>query len=110
MVFVVIWAIIVSVIILLISSIPLHVIVRVFGGRTSLAWAAITNIIVGVTGGIAYAAIGKYAAIPAFIVLLVVYKFMFSLGWTRAFLAWLFQGILGFLIYLAFLLLILPLF
>jgi len=95
-------SIILMVLIFLISAIPLHIAVRLLGGRTSITWAALTNLIVGITGGIVYVFLAKYAAIVAFIILLLVYKFMFSLGWIRAFLAWLLQGVVIILLYVLF--------
>lgn len=95
-------SIILMVLIFLISAIPLHLAVRLLGGRTSIPWAALANLIAGITGAIAYVFIAKYAAIAAFVILLIVYKFMFSLGWTRAFLAWLLQGVIIILLYMLF--------
>ncbi len=88
------------ILVFLVSAIPLHIAVRILGGRTSIPWAAVTNFIAGVCGAIIYVSLSRYGAIVAFLALLVIYKFMFSLTWTRAFLAWILHGVIGFLLFL----------
>ena len=99
-------AIIAMVLAFLISAIPLNIAARLLGGKSSIIWAAITNLIAGLVSAAIYSLFSRIGSIAAFISLLAVYKFMFRLGWIRALLVWLLQGIIALLLVMLFIFLI----
>ena len=86
------------IVVFLITAIPLNISVKILGGNSSIVWAAIANLIAGICAAFIYIFLARYAALISFIALLLVYKLMFSLGWIRAFLAWILQGVIGLLL------------
>jgi len=86
--------------ILLISAIPLHISINLFGGKTNF----FKTIIVMLIGGFLVAAVKNslnvFSGIISFFFLLALYHYAFRLGWMKTFFAWLFQFIFIFLVFL----------
>lgn len=82
----------------LIAGIPLHISANLVGGNSSLLKAALTNAIVGLCLALIYVFLYKYASIIGFIAVLLIYKAMFDIGWLRALLVWLLQGVIAFVL------------
>lgn len=80
-----------SIIIFIVSAIPLNIAVRLLGGKSSFLKAILVNLIVGTAGYFISTKIKFFATILSFIVLLLIYKVMFRIGWLRALLAWVVQ-------------------
>ncbi|MBN2111849.1 hypothetical protein JW707_01990 [Candidatus Woesearchaeota archaeon] len=87
------------------ASIPLHLAAKMFGGDSSLLKAALTNFIAGILGGVIFFLFDGIALFVYFVVLLLVYKTMFNIGWIKAFLVWLMQGVILLALMLLFVLL-----
>jgi len=82
-------------IILVISSIPLYVAVRLLGGKTSLFKVIMVNIVAGIVISALKAAYSSFIwSILVFLTLLYIYKEMFRIGWLRSFFAWLMQFVI----------------
>jgi len=80
--------ILLTILIFIISSIPLNIAVKILGGRTNLLKTALISLIAGIIiGFIPYAIIG-------FIILIWIYHEVFRLKWFKAFFAWLLQFII----------------
>ena len=84
------------------AAIPLHLAARMFGGDSTLLKAILTNLIAGVLGGVISLLFSRTGLLVYFIVLLLVYKMMFKIGWIKAFLVWLLQGIILFVFLILF--------
>ena len=93
-------AMIIIVVVFLITAIPLNIAVHLLGGDSNLFRTAGVNFIVGVVGAVIYGFL-PFGGLIAFIALLVIYKFMFGLGFLRAFLAWGLQFVIAGLIFWA---------
>jgi len=89
-----IWILLILLLGLAISSIPLNIAVHLLGGDSSIIKVIIVNISVGVVAALINFYVNAYAGIVAFISMLFIYKLAFDLGWIRAFLAWILQGII----------------
>lgn len=87
---------------LVISSIPLLFIVRFLGGRASIIKILFANILVAVLGALVFSYFGilegVWSYVIAFGVLLIVYSIMFEISIIKAFLAWLLQGAILFIL------------
>ena len=73
------------------SAIPLNIAVRLLEGKSSWLKAIATNIGIAILSFLIGLKIAKFAGLLSFLVLLVIYKIMFRLGWFRALMAWLLQ-------------------
>ncbi|MFH1440342.1 MAG: hypothetical protein ABIG89_07260 [Candidatus Woesearchaeota archaeon] len=74
-----------------VSAIPLNIAVKMLGGKSSWLKAIIANIAVAILSYMISLRITKFSGLLSFIILLLIYKFMFRIGWFRAFIAWLLQ-------------------
>jgi hypothetical protein len=74
-----------------VSAIPLNIAVSLMDGKSSWIKAILANIIVAVLSYFAGLFFGKYAGILSLVLLLMVYKILFDLGWFRSLVAWLIQ-------------------
>lgn len=83
----------VSLIIFLVSAIPLHLAVKTLGGKTSLLKTAIVAFLAGLAVAIIEAIFNIWGGAIAFIIMIWIYHEMFKLKWIKAFLAWLLQFI-----------------
>jgi hypothetical protein len=80
-----------------VSAIPLNIAVKMLEGKSSWVKAIIVNILVAFLSYLIGMKVASYAGLLSFIILLVVYKVMFGIGWFRALVAWLLQlGIIAF--------------
>ena len=89
--------ILITVVAFTISAIPLYIAIMLLGGRASLLKVILVNLGIGFLDGIIDAKfqtawLGK---VVSFLVLLIIYKLMFDLGWLRAILVWMLQFILA---------------
>ena len=87
-----------SILILVVSSIPLYLAVNLLGGRASLLKVILVNLAIGFLDGLITSKFGFLATIISFVILLALYKIMFDLGWIRAFFAWILQAALAILL------------
>ncbi len=74
-----------------IAAIPLNIAVSLLDGKSSWLKAVFANILVAVLSYFVGLFFGKYAGILSLILLLIIYKILFDLGWFRALVAWLIQ-------------------
>ncbi|MBN2567619.1 hypothetical protein JXB02_06075 [Candidatus Woesearchaeota archaeon] len=78
--------------IMVLSSVPLYLAIRLLGGEATLFRVIVMNIIAGFIAGLLRDALpGFIGAVIAFLGLLFIYKHSFRLGWLRTFVAWLLQ-------------------
>ncbi|MBN2458350.1 hypothetical protein JXB31_04435 [Candidatus Woesearchaeota archaeon] len=85
------------VIVWVLSAIPLNIAVKLLRGKSTLIKAILVNLVVAVLTALIngfFDAHTSIALIVGFIVLLLVYKVMFSMGWLRSFLAWILQFVI----------------
>ena len=87
-----------SILILVVSSIPLYLAVNLLGGKASLLKVIIINLAIGFLDGLITNKFGLFASVISFVVLLAIYKIMFDLGWIRAFFAWILQAVIAILL------------
>ena len=77
---------------IVISALPVWLALKIAGAKKSgFIRVFIVNIIVGFISGILGHYLGWFGAIPAFILLLLIYKIAFKIGWLRAILVWVMQ-------------------
>jgi len=86
------------VIVLIISAIPLNIAVKLLGGKSSLFKVILVNLILGVINGFIDTKFALFSGILSFVALLFIYKIMFDLGWLRAFLVWILQFVIAFIL------------
>ncbi|MBR9676543.1 hypothetical protein GOV04_00185 [Candidatus Woesearchaeota archaeon] len=83
-------------IILVISAIPLNLAVKFLRGRSTLAKAILVNLLAGLLGDLIRQ---RYSFIVggllSFIALLLIYRTLFELGWTKSLIAWVLQFIIA---------------
>jgi len=92
----VVWIpILIYVIILIIAAIPLHFSVSLLGGDSSILKAIATNAIVGFIGALINSFVPIFGTLAYVIAVLLIYKFMFEIGWLRAILVWILQIIIS---------------
>ncbi len=73
--------------IVVISSLPLYLAVKAFGGRTTILSTFVVMLGVGLLSAIIQI-VFPFGNIISFIVLLLIFRNVFHLGWLRAFLVW----------------------
>ena len=83
----------------IISALPLYMAVKLLGGKTSIFKTILVNLAISVVVGIIYLLL-PYASLIAFIAILWIYREMFRLRWFKAFLAWVIQITLTFVLIL----------
>ncbi|MBU0979647.1 MAG: hypothetical protein KJ709_02485 [Nanoarchaeota archaeon] len=83
--------IIVYVLLAVVSALPLYLAVNILGKRTSLLKVFLVNILVAVVFASVQSWFLTWGWILGIIVLLLVYKVMFDIGWIRALLVWVVQ-------------------
>ena len=91
----IIFSILISILYLLltfaISAIPLNIAVKMLEGKSNWIKAIIVNMVVAVLSYIIGLKVDNFAGLLSFVILLLVYKVMFRIGWFRAVIAWLIQ-------------------
>ncbi|MBU2634627.1 MAG: hypothetical protein KJ674_05300 [Nanoarchaeota archaeon] len=80
--------IIFTIIIFIISSIPLYLAVKALKGKTSLLKTAIITLIAGIIIAAIQYAFKTFGGLIAFFVLIWIYHEVFRLKWLKAFLVW----------------------
>ena len=83
--------ILISVLIFIVSGVPLHLAIKLFGGDTTILKTALVIFISGIIVNFVRTFAGLIGGILSFIVMIWIYKVSFDLGWIRAFLAWITQ-------------------
>jgi hypothetical protein len=83
-----------TVIVIVLSSVPLYIAVKLMGGHTGILKVIIVNIIVALAVSYITSTFNFWAGALSFIVMLFIYKVMFKLSWLKAFLAWILQFII----------------
>ena len=78
----------------ILSSMPLYLLIKLLGGKTSLLKTAFISFIAGLVIGAVKEAFAFWGGLLAFLVLIWIYHEAFRLRWWKAFLLWLLQGIL----------------
>lgn len=81
-------------VILVVSAIPLNLAVKLLGGRSSILKVILVNLGVWAAGLYLERAFGLFAGLLSFIVMLIIYRYAFDLGWLRAFAAWVLQFVI----------------
>lgn len=84
-------SILVTVIIFILSSLPLYFAVKLLGGNTNLLKTALVALIAGIVVAVIESFFSIWGGLIAFMLLLFIYKGMFGIGWLRAFLVWVIQ-------------------
>jgi hypothetical protein len=80
----------------IIAALPLHLAVKMLGGRSTILKVIVVQLLVGVVVALIHAFF-SFASLIAFLVLIWIYREMFRLKWFKAVLAWIIQGVLTFL-------------
>lgn len=83
--------IIIWIIVFLVSAIPLHISVKLLGGRTSLLKTALIAFLAGIITVAIENYFSIFGSIFAFIVLIWIYHEAFRLKWLKSFFAWILQ-------------------
>ncbi|NCC71132.1 hypothetical protein EOM09_06130 [bacterium] len=89
--------ILVIILIFILSALPLHISVRILGGRTNILKSFLVTFGAGIVAAF-FAAILPFGAIFALIILIWIYREMFRLKWFKAFIAWILQLLFIFLL------------
>ena len=85
-------ALFLTVVVWLVSSLPLYFALKLVGKKKGLVTVALVNVAAAMASSIIASFFGFFTgALIGFITLLFVYKWLFKIGWARAFLAWLLQ-------------------
>ncbi|MBI4453536.1 hypothetical protein HY636_02735 [Candidatus Woesearchaeota archaeon] len=74
-----------------ISAIPLHIAVSLLEGKSTWFKAIFVNFLVAIASFLIELKINKFSGLISFLLLLLIYKIMFRMGWFRSFVAWLLQ-------------------
>jgi len=86
------------VILLLVSAIPLHLAVWLFGGKSSIFKALFVSLVIGFITAFIFALMagffGLIATILVFLLTMVIYREAFKLKWWKAFTVWLIQMVI----------------
>ena len=82
---------IIGAVLFLLSALPLYLAVKVMAGHTTLIKTALISLVAGIILAIIKALFTTWGSMIAFIVLILIYKNSFGLGWIRALIAWLLQ-------------------
>jgi hypothetical protein len=86
--------ILLTILIFLISAIPLNIAVKFLGGKTNLIKTALISLIAGIVVGFIQDKFRVYGSIIAFIILIWIYHESFRLKWLKAIIAWLLQFVI----------------
>ena len=89
------FTILLSILVIVLSAIPLNIAVKLLGGHSSLLKVIGVNIVVAAVGVLISVQIEKMAGLLSFIALLFIYKLMYDLSWTKALLAWVLQFVVA---------------
>jgi hypothetical protein len=96
------WTLLWTVFIFLLSALPLHILVKILGGKTNLFKTAFVSLIAGVIVALIKDAFSTFGGLFAFVFLIWIYREAFRLKWLKAFLVWLLQGVVLFILALIF--------
>ena len=79
--------IIVLLIVLVISAIPLNLAMKMLGGKSSILKVILANLLAGIAYILLHAYLGLFAGLASFIVMILIYREIFKVGWIRVLLA-----------------------
>src|SRR3989338_7926858 len=82
-------------IILVVTAIPLHLVVTLLGGDSSILKVLLVNFLVLAVNFYITQTFHTYAGLFSFLALFLIYKYMFRLGWIATFLVWILQVVVG---------------
>ena len=85
-------------IVLVISALPLHFAVKILGGKSTIIKVIVVNVLVSIIIGITNSYFGLIAGFVFFLILIVIYKLLFKMGFIRVILAWLLQSVIALLL------------
>ena len=85
------WLLLATLALFVISAIPLWLAVNVLGGRAGIIRVILVNILVGLVAVMVRALLNTWAGLVAFVLMIWIYKDFFRMSWIRALLAWLLQ-------------------
>ncbi len=91
-------SLIVTLIVFLLSALPLHLAVKFLGGKTNIFKTAIFSFIAGIVVAVIEYRF-RFAGIIAFILMIWIYREAFKLKWWKAILAWLLQFVFVAILY-----------
>ncbi len=83
----------------IIAALPLHLTVKLFGGKTSILKSIFVNIISGIIIAIINSMFSSTASIVAFFAIIFVYREFFKLKWGKTIAVWAIQGTIIYIIY-----------
>lgn len=72
-----------------VAAVPLHIAVRLFGGRTTILKSIGVNLVAGLISAVLALLLDAYAGLVTLLLTIAVYKVFFSIGWLRALFTWL---------------------
>ncbi|HLC96491.1 MAG TPA: hypothetical protein VJH97_04170 [Candidatus Nanoarchaeia archaeon] len=84
----------ITVLIFILSALPLYFAVKLLGGKSSLIKATLVTVISGILVSAIQAAFGLWGVLISFAALIWIYHEIFRLKWFKALLVWLIQGII----------------
>lgn len=85
----------VVILIFLIAALPLHIAVKMMGGKTTLFRTAFISAIAGVVVYIVKSMLTEWGGLIAFIAMLFIYMTAFKIGFFKALVAWFLQFIVA---------------
>ena len=88
-----------SVIIVVLSAIPLNLAIKLLGGETNLFRVLYVNFFIAVISVLLSIYVESLAGVLSFFALLFLYKVMYDLSWLRALLAWCLQFVIIFVFF-----------
>lgn len=81
-------------IVLLISSLPLYLAVKIMGGDAGLIETMIVNVLAGGMPALIALFVNNWVGLISFIAIILAYTFFFKLGFVRAIITWFVQYVL----------------
>ena len=83
----ILWTVLITLLIIIISALPLHLAVVFLGGRSSILKAFLVMLVVGVLSAV-IVAIFPFGVLIAWIFMIWIFHEMFRLKWIKAVIAW----------------------
>jgi len=95
------WDIIILLIVLVISAIPLNLAMKMLGGKSSILKVILANLLAGIAYIFLHAYMGIFAGLASFIVMILIYREIFKVGWLRVLLALILEVVIIILFWVA---------
>jgi hypothetical protein len=84
----ILWTILITLVIIIISALPLHLAVVFLNGRTSILRTFLVMLVVGVLSSVVISFLPFWGVFIAWILLIWIFHEMFRLKWVKAVIAW----------------------